>query len=401
MVSIRNRKYLSPCNVRKLPVKKSYLTFRTLSTLVDHADDWNRILPEKHHLRAEQLLPLELSALSDLTFLYLICYSHDEPVAIAYFQYVHFKTRHYPFPLSRNIFTRSIEKFIMRNGYRILVCGNLFRVDFPGIFMQEGKVSASVVFEAIEQFFNEVRPKPHVLLLKDWKEMSTPEQVGSYGYKPWPGDLTMKLDLRPEWVTFHDYSLALKHKYAQRLRKIQASGSSICRKELQLEDIVRHGPELETLYCNVVKKQVIRLVIANWQYFMEMKKARGNDFRVIGYYEHEKLIGLSSHIIYDELWELHYIGMDYSKNEKYALYFNMMFDGIRMAIEEKKKAVELGRTAREAKAMIGAQPIYFQSYFRLKGWLVNFLVDRFASVFNEKAGSSWQYRQPFRKGFRN
>ncbi|HUM47635.1 MAG TPA: hypothetical protein PLD84_11950, partial [Chitinophagales bacterium] len=78
-------------------------------------------------------------------------------------------------------------------------------------------------------------------------------------------------------------------------------------------------------------------------------------------------------------------------------YFNMMYDGIAMAIESKKKVVELGRTAREAKAMLGGKPTYFTSYFRLRGWLVNQLVTRFAGTFNEKAGQSWQLRNPFKK----
>lgn len=374
------------------------MNFKVLPSLIDHHGDWNQILPENHHLRAEQLLPLEQSELSDIAFLYLICYEHDEIVAIAYFQYVHFKSRHYKFPLSGNRLIHPIENLLMRKGYRILVCGNLFRVDFPGIFIRPGGLTAIELLHGIEKFFNEINPKPVVLLLKDWKAESTPTEMNRYGYKAWPGDLTMKLDIRPEWLSFQDYTLALKHKYAQRLRKIQSRGDSIIRKELLLEDIIRHGDEIESLYCNVVKKQVIRLVIATKQYFIQMKQARGTSFRMIGYFEGDQLIAFSAHNVYDELWELHYIGMDYIKNEQYSLYFNIMFDGIKLAINEKKKALELGRTAREAKAMIGAQPIYFNSYFRLRGWLVNILVDRFAGAFNDKAGDSWQDRQPFKNG---
>ncbi len=372
------------------------MIFKVFHSLLDHRGIWNQILPENHHLRAEQLLPLEQSELRDIAFLYLVCYEQDEIVAIAYFQHVHFKERHYKFPLSGSKLIQPFEKLLMRKGYRILVCGNLFRVDFPGIYMRPGRLTATVLFNALDQFCKEVKPKPVVFLLKDWKEVSISVHMKSSGYQPWPGDLTMKLDIRPEWLSFHDYTLALKHKYAQRLRKIQSRGKSIIRKELSLEDVIRYGDQIESLYCNVVKQQVIRLVIATKQYFIQMKQARGTSFKVIGYFEEDQLIGFSSHNVYDQLWELHYIGMDYIKNEQYSLYFNIMFDGIKLAIDEKKKAVELGRTAREAKAMIGAQPIYFNSYFRLSGWLVNILVNRFAGAFHENAGHTWQVRQPFK-----
>ena len=67
-----------------------------------------------------------------------------------------------------------------------------------------------------------------------------------------------------------------------------------------------------------------------------------------------------------------------------------------MAIESGKKGVELGRTAREAKAMLGGKPIYFASFFRLRGWLVNKLVSRFTNAFNNKTGENWQLRHPWK-----
>lgn len=334
----------------------------------------------------------------DVTFTYLFFYEHEgkEAVAIAYFQNVHFKMRHYQFPLIGNFLIRPIEKLLMNKGFHILVCGNLFRVDFPGFYVRQDRATVPEIFQSMQEFFKQSRPKPHAVLMKDWQSENMNDDLVNYGYQPWPGDLTMKLDLDHKWITFSDYVTSLKHKYAQRVRKIRSRCSSITRKELQLEDIEKYGKELETLYCNVVKKQVIRLVIATERYFFEMKKAYGPAFKVVGYFENEQMIAFSSHIIYSELWELHYIGMDYSKNEIHQLYYNIMYDGVEMAIDAGKRALELGRTAREAKAMLGGKPVYFKSYFRLRGWLVRLLVSRFSGAFDEKAGASWKLRQPFK-----
>ncbi|MEO6165903.1 MAG: hypothetical protein ABIO46_09875 [Chitinophagales bacterium] len=375
------------------------MIFKVYSSLNEHTHNWDHLLPEKHALRSANLLLLENSCLQDIQFMYLFFYNQEEtdPVAIAYFQYVHFTTRHYQFPLIRNVIIQPFEKLVMRGGFKILICGNLFRVDFPGLFMQNGKPVSTDILTSLEQFFNSIRPSPHAILLKDWQANGEGKWLKDHRYHIWPDDLTMKLDLSSEWTTFPDYISAQKHKYAQRVRKVQTRCAAVIRKELQLDEIISYSHELEELYKQVVKKQAIRLVIANRNYFIEMKKAYGNSFRIIGYFEKNQLIAFSSHLIYPDSWELHYVGMDYIKNEFYWLYFNMMYDGIALAIEGGKKTVELGRTARQAKAMLGGKPIYFTSYFRLRGWVVNQLVTRLAGNFNEKAGESWQLRNPFKK----
>ena len=374
------------------------MLYKVYRSLKEHTESWDSLLPANHHLRSEQLLPLELCSLRDLGFSYVFFYRDlaAAPLAIAYFQHVHFTTRHYQYPLLKNKLLAVAEKSLMRRGYHILVCGNLFRIDFPGIFHGNSTDLLPEIFETLEKYYATLRPVPHAILIKDFRKDSANYWVPQFHYRIWPGDLTMKLDLNPEWRHFSDYVAALKHKYAQRVRRIQNRALSLERRELELADLIKYGDRLETLLGHVVSRQTIRLVIANQTYFWQMKKLHGATFRVIGYFDHNELIAFSSHILHTACWELHYIGMDYSKNEKFLLYFNMMYDGIAMAIENKKPAVELGRTAREAKSMLGAKPIYFSSYFKLRGWLVNLLVSRFADSFNKRAGEKWQERNPFK-----
>lgn len=375
------------------------LVSKVFTSLEDIAIEWDSILPQNHPLRSAQLMALERAHLPFLTFNYLFCYEagSSKLAAVVYFQYVHFNKNHYQYPLFKNLLARSIEKYIMRRGFHILICGNVFRIDCPGFYFTDPDYSVPDFFELQKSFAGQLVPAPDATLLKDWQEPFPDENAAKFGYRRWPGDLTMKMDILPEWKNFSDYEKALKHKYAQRLRKIQNMGLGIERKELEPDEIEAYGAQIIQLYTNVVKKQVVRLVIANKDYFIEMKKLYGGAFHMVGYFAKDQLIGFSSHIEHGDCWELHYIGIDYEKNEQYKLYFNIMYDGIAMAIAADKKSVELGRTAREAKAMLGAKPIYFHSYYKLNSWLVNRLVAQFAGRFNEKTGELWQNRHPYKK----
>lgn len=398
-----SEKYLPFCNVSiHYSLHLPPLLFKVYSSLKERADKWDAILPAEHPLRSAQLINLENSDLNDLQFRYVFFWEDEknEPIAIAYFQWVHFTRKHYQLPSSTNFLLKILEKSVMRKGFQILICGNLFRVDFPGFYIADDKIQTTAVFHELEKFFRSLSPKPHAILIKDWQRPQDQEWVKEYGYQPWPSDLTMKLDLRPEWKSFDDYKAALKHKYAQRVRRVQHKCEGVIRKELDIEEIISYGDELEQLYNEVVARQVIRLVIVNKQYFIEMKKTYGDSFKIYGYFEDDVLIAFSSNILYKDLWELHYIGINYQKNEEHWLYFNIMYDGIALAIESGKKAVELGRTAREAKAMLGGKPIYFSSFFRLRGLLVNWLVSRFANAFNDKTGESWQIRNPWKRYYK-
>ncbi len=379
------------------------MLYKAYASLKEQAVSWDSLLPESHHMRSKHLLALELCKPADLEFAYLFFYQEDkpQPVACAYFQLVHFTTKNYQYPLWKSKWLAPIEKWLLKKGFDILVCGNLFRVDFPAIYIAEKEVQLTELFGALELYYKKLQPQPHAILIKDCRDGTDTTWVKAFNFRNWPEDLTMKLDLPSSWKNFSDYTSALKHKYAQRVKKIQRKAQAVIRRDLTVQEIMFYGEELEQLFYNVVRKQAIRLVIPDKSYFLEMKKNYGDAFLLTGYFEGNRLIAFCSHFIYPDIWELHYIGMDYTKNEDYLLYFNMMYDGIALAIAHGKPTLELGRTAREAKSMLGARPIYFTSYFRLRGWLVNRLVVQFADAFNDRAGQSWQVRNPMKSKNKN
>jgi hypothetical protein len=72
--------------------------------------------------------------------------------------------------------------------------------------------------------------------------------------------------------------------------------------------------------------------------------------------------------------------MNYTENETHALYFNMLFDSISDCLQSGRQELELGRTARSTKAALGAQPVYFVDYVKIK----NAIAGTMTSLLREK-----------------
>ena len=60
--------------------------------------------------------------------------------------------------------------------------------------------------------------------------------------------------------------------------------------------------------------------------------------------------------MYKRQVEAHYIGLNYDYNLDYCLYQNILYDLIKVAIEQKAEKLNLGRTASEIKTTVGALP---------------------------------------------
>ena len=89
--------------------------------------------------------------------------------------------------------------------------------------------------------------------------------------------------------------------------------------------------------------------------------------------------------------------MDNKVNATNSLYFNILFDSVEEAIKYRKKRLELGRTAREAKASLGCQPEYFNDYIRIDQPIAAFLSKALTGCFQAEIGENWKERNPFKK----
>jgi hypothetical protein len=110
------------------------------------------------------------------------------------------------------------------------------------------------------------------------------------------------------------------------------------------------------------------------------------------------MIAFSSNIYYPSKakMEIHYIGLDYAYNNQYNLYFNLLFDGIKCAIINGFKTIEMGRTAREAKANAGARAVENFNYIWVKPGIIRLAFNFIGSWFDGNIGEDWKKRNPFK-----
>src|SRR5690606_9661910 len=89
-------------------------------------------------------------------------------------------------------------------------------------------------FGIYERLLREAGRKAHgsAILVKDVDERFIP-YFRNFGraYLPMRNDISMEMDVLPEWQNAEDYAKTLKHKYAQRYRKVSNAMSGVTVRE--------------------------------------------------------------------------------------------------------------------------------------------------------------------------
>ncbi len=364
-------------------------------SIADCACSWDEFLPDHHHLKSRHLLAFEQAAVENIGTRYLQVFHKDQLIGVLYLQQFRFKHEHLNFTQPATLLSASL-KVILPKQLDILVCGNLFRVDFPGFYFSH-PVRPTLVFEAINLFLEQTREyRPCGIVLKDFESVLVEDDYKSFGYSFFSGDVTMELMRRPHWESFEDYLKDLNKNYLQRARKIIRAFEDVETREFGAGEILEQAAFIEQLYWNVVSKQSVKLGTVNAAYFYQLKMDLGENFEFYALYLHNKMVGFYTFIFYADTMETHYIGLDYSANHNTKLYFNILFESTRKMIEKKYHSLELGRTAREAKVNLGALPKQIFNYTKLKNPVVRIAVQYFLDRFNRSANHHAVDRNPLK-----
>ena len=361
----------------------------------DWTNDWDDFLPEAHHLKSRHLLAFEKAAVDDIENNYVQVFSNNKLIGLLYLQQFSFQHKHLNFG-NGSAFKAKLIKCFLPSQLTILVCGHLFRINFQGFYFKDA-AHRQLVFDAVKLFTQQNgNGKPAGIIIKDCNEVFIEQSCKFWGYRFFSGDVTMEMIRRQQWLLFDDYINSLHKNYRQRAKKIMAAFSPVQVKELNAEEIESNAVIINELYWNVVNKQTVKLGTVNAGYFYEMKKDLDNCFEFHALYAEEKMIGFYTFIFYEKEMETHFIGMDYEANNKYKIYFNILFAGIQKMIERRFEKLELGRTAREAKANAGALPRQVFNYIKVKNPLADITLRHFLNRFNKAENSSLTKRNPLK-----
>ena len=339
----------------------------------------------------EYLKSFEAALPSKMKVQYLTCYCNNEIVAIAFLQQFRFGA----FTIQETNFFKNLGIKILFNLFpcHFSYCGSLFCIALPGLAFKE-----SLSDESKTEIINELasQHKTTVTVIKDIRNKNLFNNFSNDKVCfPVSLDSTMEMKMEEDWKTFDDYLAALQHKYRQKAKKVLSGFENVLLKELSIEEIELHKNRIYELYLNVLNKQTFRLGKIEANYFSELKKGLKENFIVTGYFLNNELIAFRSAFLMKDRMEIHFIGFDYGTNKEMQVYFNILYDNIKFAIEKNVKTLELGRTAQDAKRIIGAIPkqfddvIFFKTAFFKK--LFDFLYPRYNN--NE---NSLPIRNPFK-----
>ncbi len=363
---------------------------------------WNKFFEPHHSFHSNQLGVTEKSAIKNMLFYYVqIKNENDEIVMLAYFQQIKILSENFNLSEGGVLIKKGLSVLIDFLKPKLLVAGNLFRHDTPIFFSINKNLSAENEIEIYENCIDFLikESKSHGVFIKDLDEKYSTELKKNDSYQELKNDIAMYLPLEKEWQHFDDYANELKHKYKQRAKKVRKSFTGILSKPLDLDEIKKHEQDIFRLYHLVVEKQVVSMGELSPTYIYELKKSLQENYLVMGFFENEKLIAFSSAIIHDGVHDMNYIGFEYELNQKYQLYFNILFHCVECAISSKMQTLFLGRTALEAKAIIGCKPKQLFTFYKLKNSVLHFITKKLSIMFNNKIGEAWENRHPFNTSY--
>lgn len=281
---------------------------------------------------------------------------------------------------------------------KLLVGGHLFRHDVASVYCAEG-IAPYDTYLYYKQAINKAM---HISCASAVVIKDMPEKLAKYfqNYEPkyiqLRNDISMEMDIPADWENLHDYEKALKHKYAQRFRKIQQPFSTLDIKELNAVDVEQHKEALFALYQQVTNHQQVRIGFLSPDFLPVLKRHNEERLKVWGGYENGVLIGFFTAWVHNGAFDMFYIGFDYEKNRELNLYFNILYFAIEQAILLKKSKLILGRTALDAKARLGCTAKYLSTFVYVKNRLVRQQVAQAQKNIDEQEGA-WESRHPFKQ----
>lgn len=361
--------------------------------------NWMQYL-ERNSTVCKSIDIVENANIENIKNYYVVTKENDQIVYMSYFQLLSVTPKHF------NISDKRIQQIGLTIALKIvkptlLVVGNLFRHDV--LFFQT--INKNCSDEKLAEYYQVTlehmikTTDASGIFLKDVQKNIAQFIQKDFSYTLMQDDISMEMKIPETWTSLMDYEKMLKHKYVQRFRKIKKAFEGVTIKEFTAHDIEFYKKEMISLYLQVSQKQIVSMGVLNENFFVELKKALTNDYKVCGYFFENKLVAFSSAILHDGEYDMNYIGFDYAHNNQLNLYFNILFHCIEMAIFHKAHKLILGRTAIEAKAIAGCEPDYRYSFYKLRNGVVNWFFQRVSVYFQEQQGEAWKNRHPFKSEY--
>lgn len=278
---------------------------------------------------------------------------------------------------------RKLHLLSPQKPFKILTCGNTFVSGEHGIFIKPNKDKKQIVKQlakAIVAFEKDIsKGTIDAFMLKDFvnESLFITDALHSVGYNSFNVDPNMVLALDGNWNTFDDYLAALKTKYRVKAKKALQKSRDLRAEEVTINSLKQLLPNMTLLYKNVSNKASFNLGYFNIETYISLKENLKDDYVIKVYWLGDKLVGFLSGMRNQNSLDAHFVGIDYTVNRTYAIYQRMLYDYISLAIDNKIKTINFGRTASEIKSSVGAAPQDLTIYLRHRKSIPNRILSLF------------------------
>ncbi len=394
-----------------LPLSKQGFSFEIIHRADDLNENWSLAAPsDNSFLQFPFLKAVEAAPPKGMRFVYLVFYKNSTPSGVAYCQITPFSVGESvnteddkdKYPCLVRAFGRIVRNLVSGKNRNLLVCGNLLLTGEHGFYFptEIDKVTAfDILEEALILTQNTLEAQGtniDGIFIKDISEAHrAPVQVlmdrkfSEFTFHP-----NMVLHLRENWQTFDDYMGDISSKYKVRARKTIKSLDGLELRELSESEIFTNQDKIYALYRLIASNQDFNMVALNSGYMPELKRQLGERFRLHGYFLDGQLVGYFTTIRNHDELEAHFLGFQPEINKEYHLYHNILFQILRIGIDEKVKQIVYARTAMEIKSTIGAKPYQMLCYIRASNRLTNKVLAPIVEYL--KPGTDWVARNPFK-----
>jgi Peptidogalycan biosysnthesis/recognition len=355
---------------------------------------WNQgAAPDDVFLQYDYLSVLENFPPANMSFAYVIFFNEKNPIGVAYFQVS-------PFDASASIKDTSSTKYWIAKQlkFNVLVIGNALLTGEHGFHFSETITQAEqekLLLQAVEKVQLQCENEQRKIGFQLAKDFYTPRHfLEKDERRPVLFSPSMILDLKPEWNTFEDYLAAMLTKYRTRAKRAEKKREGLKTLELDMQAIEDQSVRMYELYKKIAEGADFNHNFVHEKYFIEMKRTFGSDFKVLGYFEQNRLVGYCTTLLNHDELETGFLGFEDAYNTSHQIYLNFLYDMIKTGIENRVKKVVFSRTALEIKSSVGAEPHSVYTYLKHHNQIINHLIP---SIVKRIAPSQdWVQRHPFK-----
>jgi hypothetical protein len=362
------------------------------------AGEWDEFTANKNSLFTSSALKgWQDSGLENLSFYYVIIKEHQQTKAVFYFQLLDVQPEYYPDFSNYSFASEKLYKAVAARNWRLLLNGHFFINDFQSMLIEEQEnIKPDKLVDYVVKLMRR-KLKADIFIMKDCPEFMIRHFASSSDYFFTDYDRFMELEIEKEWKSINDYRDCLTKKYAGRVDKLVAEAAQWQKMFITANEYPTHKDEIEQLYQQVIERSPVKLGVLNKTYFGNMLKNFPHDFKLLIYYHENKAIAFASYFIINNEPEIYYIGIDYNSPAHKTIYPVMLIDGLSFAIEYNYPKLRLGRTALEAKAMLGAQPRILNNFIWFRNPVLKLAYKYLVESYWQQQGDGWKKRNPFRK----